>query len=110
MEQIFVLGADAAFEELGGGMKRKVLAHGDAAMQVEVHFEKGAEGTPHSHPHTQTTYVLQGVFAFTVGGKTGVVRRGDTVYMPSGVEHGCVCLEAGILLDIFAPQREDFLK
>jgi len=23
--------------------------------------------------------------------------------------HGCVCLEAGVLLDTFTPQREDFL-
>ena len=27
-----------------------------------------------------------------------------------GVEHGCVCLEEGILLDIFAPMREDFVS
>jgi cupin domain len=25
------------------------------------------------------------------------------------VEHGCVCTEAGILLDIFTPMREDFV-
>ena len=27
----------------------------------------------------------------------------------NGVEHGCVCLEAGVLLDIFNPMREDFV-
>lgn len=26
-----------------------------------------------------------------------------------GVEHGCTCTEAGILLDIFTPMREDFV-
>ena len=26
-----------------------------------------------------------------------------------GVMHGCVCLEAGILLDFFTPMREDFV-
>ena len=26
-----------------------------------------------------------------------------------GVEHGCVCTEAGVLLDIFTPMREDFV-
>lgn len=25
------------------------------------------------------------------------------------VEHGCTCTEAGILLDIFTPMREDFV-
>jgi len=24
--------------------------------------------------------------------------------------HGCICLEAGILIDTFSPIREDFLK
>ena len=26
------------------------------------------------------------------------------------MEHGCVCTEAGILLDIFTPMREDFCQ
>lgn len=26
-----------------------------------------------------------------------------------GVEHGCTCTEAGILLDIFTPMQEDFV-
>lgn len=26
-----------------------------------------------------------------------------------GVEHGCTCTEAGILLDIFTPMRENFV-
>ena len=26
-----------------------------------------------------------------------------------GVGHGCTCTEAGILLDIFTPMREDFV-
>ena len=26
-----------------------------------------------------------------------------------GVEHGCTCTEADILLDIFTPMREDFV-
>ncbi|PCT24654.1 cupin, partial [Escherichia coli] len=26
------------------------------------------------------------------------------------IVHGCKCLEKGVLLDIFTPQRQDFLK
>lgn len=26
------------------------------------------------------------------------------------MEHGCTCTEAGILLDIFTPMREDFVQ
>lgn len=30
--------------------------------------------------------------------------------MPPNAVHGTVCLEAGKLVDVFAPMREDFLK
>ena len=43
-------------------------------------------------------------------GVTRTVHKGDTILKEDGVEHGCVCTEAGILLDIFTPMREDFVK
>ena len=38
-----------------------------------------------------------------------VVRKGDTLYKLPNLEHGCVCLEEGVLLDFFTPMREDFV-
>ena len=67
------------------------------------------EGALHHHPHTQITYVVSGRFEFTVGGEKKVVGAGDSMLKKDGVEHGCVCLEEGILLDIFSPMREDFV-
>lgn len=106
----FVFYDTVEFEDLGGGVKRKILAYGDALMQVEVHFERGAVGAMHSHPHSQLTYVLSGKFEFTIDGEKKIVSRGDTLYKTPGVVHGCVCLESGILLDTFNPYREDFIK
>lgn len=91
------------------GVERKILAYNDAVMCVEHRFETGAKGNPHSHPHTQLTYVAEGVFAFTIDGETHTVRKGDTLLKTDGVVHGCTCLEAGVLCDIFLPMREDFL-
>ncbi len=45
-----------------------------------------------------------------IGGEKKVVNPGDSMLKKDGVEHGCVCLEEGILLDIFAPMREDFVS
>ena len=106
----FVYNEEKELCDLGGGVKRKVLAYGDNMMQVEVHFEDGAVGAPHTHPHTQTTYVLEGEFEFTVDGKTQTVKKGDMVYMVPDVLHGCVCVKKGVLLDSFNPYREDFVK
>lgn len=96
-------------ENCAPGVVRRVLAYNGGLMCVENTFEKGAVGAMHSHPHTQITYVVSGVFSFTIAGETRTVRAGDTLLKEDGVEHGCVCLEAGVLLDIFTPMREDFI-
>jgi quercetin dioxygenase-like cupin family protein len=53
--------------------------------------------------------VVSGKFEFTIGGEKKIVSAGDTMLKKDGVEHGCVCLEEGILLDIFTPMREEFV-
>lgn len=101
---------DMAEPQFGGeGVTRRVLAYTDGLMCVENTFEKGAVGFLHSHPHTQITYVAEGVFSFTIGDETKIVRKGDTMLKEHGIIHGCTCLEAGVLLDIFTPMREDFV-
>ncbi len=91
-------------------MVRRVLSYTDEVMVVQNHFQKGAVGALHHHPHTQITYVVSGQFEFEIGGEKKVVNPGDSMLKRDGVEHGCVCLEEGILLDIFAPMREDFVS
>ena len=93
----------------GAGVTRRVLAYTDGVMAVENTFEKGAVGAMHSHPHTQVTYVVSGAFDFTIDGVTRTVQAGDTLLKEDGVLHGCVCREAGVLLDVFSPMREDFI-
>ncbi|MBR6028755.1 MAG: cupin domain-containing protein [Clostridia bacterium] len=95
--------------ELGGGVTRRVLAHNGELMAVEVAFEAGAEGAAHTHPHTQCSYVLSGRFSYTVEGEAVELNPGDSIVVDSGAVHGTVCLEKGVLLDIFTPRREDFL-
>lgn len=100
---------EAEAVEAGTGVQRRVLAYSDSLMCVENTFQKGAVGKLHSHPHTQITYVVSGKFAFTIDGETRTVTAGDTMLKENGIQHGCTCLEAGVLLDIFTPMREDFV-
>lgn len=93
-----------------GGVTKRVLAYSDDVMAVENTFAKGAVGALHHHDNTQITYVVSGVFEFTIDGEKHVVKKGDTLLKTDGVEHGCTCLEAGVLLDIFAPYRKDFVE
>ncbi len=108
--RIWNFNGDVELENTAEGVNRKILAYTDELMCVENHFEKGAIGALHHHPHTQITYVVSGQFEFEVGGEKKIVNPGDALLKRDGVEHGCVCLKEGILLDIFSPMREDFVN
>ena len=101
---------DTEIKDLGGGLTRRVLAHDEDMMAVEVCFEKGAIGNMHTHPHVQISYVLEGSFEATIGEEKRIISVGDTYYTLPDVPHGVVCLEKGRLLDVFTPERKDFLK
>ena len=109
-DQRWVFYKDTDPQDQGNGVIRRILAYNDDMMVVENTFSKDAVGALHSHPHTQITYVVSGKFEFNIGGEKRIVTAGDTMLKKNGIEHGCVCLEAGILLDIFSPMREDFVK
>lgn len=105
----FILTEAMDWEDLGGGVSRKFLGFDNQIMMVKVKFEKGALGAPHDHFHTQVTYCAEGKFEFEIAGKKQIVNGGDGVYIPPNALHSAVCLEAGILIDVFSPVREDFL-
>ena len=96
--------------DLGGGTTRRILTWNEDMMAVEVAFETGSVGSVHTHPHTQCSYVLSGKFSYSVEGEAVELNPGDSITVPSGLPHGTVCLEKGVLLDVFTPMREDFLK
>jgi len=106
----FLLTQKMEWEDLGGGVSRKFLGFDNQIMMVKVKFEKGAEGSPHEHFHTQATYCAEGKFEFDIDGEKQIVEAGDGVYIEPNLVHGAVCLEAGILIDVFSPVREDFLQ
>ena len=100
---------DVPLRDLGGGVTRRVLAYSEGLMLVEVNFEAGGVGSVHTHPHCQNTYVVSGRFRFTIDGEAVEVSKGDTIAFPPNIPHGTLCLEAGKLIDCFAPMREDFI-
>lgn len=106
----FIYEKEKVWEPAGEGVVRQIMGYDGQVMMVKIKFKKGAIGTPHTHYHTQTTYVVSGKFEFTVGDEKKIVEAGDGIYMEPDILHGCVCLEPGILIDCFAPMRADFLK
>jgi len=102
--------SDFPVVETGENVTRQVLSDHPNLMVVSFRFAaKGAEGALHNHPHVQSTYVESGRFRFTLGEEVKEVGPGDSFVVPSGLTHGCICLEPGALVDCFTPRRDDFL-
>lgn len=106
---MFVFNRETEGEPCGEGVSRKILGRGGNMMMVEVTFKKDAVGSPHKHIHEQVSYIAGGSFEFIVEGEKQVVRQGDSIYIPSNAGHGCRALEDSVIVDVFTPQREDFL-
>ncbi len=106
---IFQFAQEIPWEDLGNGIQRQVFGYDEKLMLVKAKFEAGAIGAMHQHPHSQATYVDSGVFEMTIGQDKRIIRKGDGYYVPPNESHGCICLEPGVLIDAFSPQREDFL-
>ena len=108
--ELFQIENETSWEDLGNGIKRKVYGYDESIMLVKAKFEAEAVGTLHEHHHAQVTYVESGVFEMSIGNQKKIIRKGDGYYVPPHAVHGCVCKEPGVLIDVFSPHREDFLK
>jgi len=105
----YILDENIPWEQVEPGVKRKVLSFDERVMMVKVAFGAGGVGALHHHHHTQISYVAEGVFEISIGAEKKILRRGDGYYIPPNEIHGALCLEAGILVDVFSPIREDFI-
>jgi quercetin dioxygenase-like cupin family protein len=108
--KLFARAGDGQWTVTPDGNRRRVIVHTDELMMVEFAFEKGAVGALHSHPHVQASYVAEGLFDVTIDGKTETLGAGSSFIVPSSLVHGVKALEAGRLVDSFAPHRADFLS
>jgi quercetin dioxygenase-like cupin family protein len=108
MQKIIAQPGEGAITRLDGSTRRIVLETPEL-MLVEFTFETGAIGALHSHPHVQTSYVVEGSFEVTIGGVTETIAAGGGYIVPSGLVHGVKAVTAGRLIDAFTPRRDDFL-
>jgi len=109
LNHLFQIDSGSGWQDAGPGIRRQVFGYNDNLMLVKVRFEKGAVGTLHHHVHSQASYVESGKFELTIGEEKKILQKGDGYFVPPNLEHGCICLEEGMLIDVFNPAREDFI-
>ncbi len=106
----FIFDETVAWENVTDGIRRKIHSYDENLMLVVVEFKKGSIGYAHKHPHTQLSFLISGSFEVQIGNEKKIQKAGDSYFILPNIEHGVVALEDSLLLDVFTPHREDFVK
>jgi quercetin dioxygenase-like cupin family protein len=97
-------------DRVADGIERQMVV-GDKLMVCRLKIQPRVVTPVHSHVHEQITMVERGRVSYVVDGVEQVVSAGDVLHFPSNVPHGATMLdEEVVLVDVFTPMREDFLK
>lgn len=100
---------DGPVEQLSESIGRQML-NGEAMTLARITLAAGAVVPEHRHDNEQIATVVSGRLRFVVGGEEREVLPGESVLIPSGVPHRVDVLEPSVVLDAFAPRREDWIR
>ncbi len=99
--------ADLPLQEVFPGITGQLI-HTEALTIADFRIAKGTVLPEHAHPHEQVSTVLEGRFAFTVGGEERILAAGEVAVIPGNVAHSGTALTDCRIIDVFAPAREDY--
>ena len=99
----------AQIEWLSSTIGRQMI-HTETMTLARVTLRQGAVVPMHEHENEQIATVLEGRVRFVVGGEERVVEAGTTVPLAANVPHEVEALEDSVVLDVFSPVREDWLR
>jgi quercetin dioxygenase-like cupin family protein len=98
------------FQKVLDGITIKTLVFGEKMLFSEFHMERGSRLPLHSHPQEQTGRLLKGKIILSIGNEISEMKPGDCWMVPSNTEHGAEIIEESIVIEVFSPIREDYLK
>ncbi len=108
---MFFSNKDMAYRVETEKFTQKVLARGGNIMLTEAVFTRGGKAPSHKHPHQQIAYIAKGRVKFRIEDSEWICKEGDSLYVPPETEHEVEALEDNsVVVDIFSPQREDFVE
>jgi quercetin dioxygenase-like cupin family protein len=101
--------ASAPIEWLSESVGRQMI-HTETMTLARVTLRRGAVVPAHEHPNEQIATVLEGRVRFTVDGEERVLEAGTTVPLAANVPHEVEALVDSVVLDVFSPVREDWIR
>jgi quercetin dioxygenase-like cupin family protein len=99
----------APVEQLNDKIGRQML-NGDAMTLARIILTSGAVVPEHEHEHEQIATVLSGRLRFWLAGEEVVLGAGESLLIPGHAPHRVEALEDSVVLDAFAPRREDWIR
>lgn len=102
-----------ALKKVFKGVSLDSLAIGGKSMVAKMNYVKGNFATTHQHPHEQCGYVISGEYRLKVEIPEEnidiLLHAGDSYAIPGNTPHSFEVIEGGEVVDVFTPQREDYL-
>ena len=90
------------------GIDARVI-NGERVTMALVDLEPNTPLQEHHHEHEQVGFIVQGSLTFVIGGETRVLSAGDTYNISSNTVHsGMTGPDGAVVVDVFAPVREDW--
>lgn len=76
-----------------GQVVSKTLAQGKAVSMTLFAFDQGEEISSHASGGDAMVYILDGVSEITIGEDNFIVKKGETIVMPAGIQHALYAKE-----------------
>ncbi len=96
-------------DQLNPSIGRQMI-HTETMTLARIILAKGAVVPSHRHDNEQIATVLEGRLRFTVAGEEQEVVAGESIPLAANVPHEVEALEDSVVLDVFSPVREDWLR
>ncbi len=90
-------------------MVQRILST-DRECLVVVELAAGTVVESHKHEVDEVGTIVKGQIVMVVAGEQAVLTPGDCYRVPAGLAHGARVTEDTVVVDCFAPPREDLRK
>ncbi len=90
------------------GVTFELLASGKKSMITKMNYKLGHKVPFHSHPNEQSGYVISGKIRLQFGKYNEILTEGDTYVIHENQKHSVEVIEAGEVIDVFTPPREEY--
>lgn len=105
----FLYDLDAQPIERMSPLVHRQYLHGTQSTFVKWIMKKGAIVPLHHHVYEQITWITEGKAEVYSQGKKYLMKAGDIMFIPPNVPHEFYFPEDTIDIDIFTPQRQDWI-